>query len=126
MAGRRARSDEPMNDLSVLFSLTGRVAVITGGAGLLGVRHAEAIASVGGIPVIADIDGGRGCEVAKNLATRYRVPASALQVDITSASSVRELTKTVLDRHERIDILVNNAANNPKVEAGASVAWSRF
>ncbi len=37
------------------FSLKDRVAIITGGAGLLGVRHAEAIAAVGGIPVLADI-----------------------------------------------------------------------
>lgn len=41
------------------FSLEGRVAIITGGAGLLGVRHAEAIASAGGIPVLADIRPGQ-------------------------------------------------------------------
>ena len=37
--------------------LAGRVAVITGGAGLLGVRHAQAIAELGGIPVLFDLDG---------------------------------------------------------------------
>ena len=37
------------------FSLKDRVAIITGGAGLLGVRHAEAIAAAGGVPVLADI-----------------------------------------------------------------------
>ena len=37
------------------FDLTGRVAIITGGAGLLGLRHAQAIAEMGGIPVLVDI-----------------------------------------------------------------------
>jgi len=38
-----------------LFDLTGRVAVITGGAGFMGPKHAEVIAKYGGIPVIVDL-----------------------------------------------------------------------
>ena len=38
------------------FSLRGRVAIITGGAGLLGIQHAEAIAEAGGIPILWDIN----------------------------------------------------------------------
>ena len=38
-----------------LFDLTGRVAVITGGAGFMGPKHAEVIANYGGIPVIVDL-----------------------------------------------------------------------
>ena len=41
------------------FDLAGRIAVITGGAGLLGFQHASAIASAGGIPVLVDLDGAR-------------------------------------------------------------------
>ncbi len=41
--------------LSELFSLKGRVAVITGGAGLLGIKHAEIIAEAGGTPVLIDL-----------------------------------------------------------------------
>ena len=52
------------------FSLTARVAVITGGAGLLGVRHAEAIAEAGGIAVIVDIDGAAAEARAAELAGR--------------------------------------------------------
>ena len=39
------------------FSLSGRVAIVTGGAGLLGLEHAKAIAAANGIPVLADIRG---------------------------------------------------------------------
>ena len=38
------------------MDLTGRVAVITGGAGLLGRKHAEAVAEMGAVPVLVDID----------------------------------------------------------------------
>ena len=39
-----------------LFGLHGRVAIITGGGGMLGYQHAAAIAGFGGIPVLLDID----------------------------------------------------------------------
>ena len=38
------------------FQLTNKVAIITGGVGLLGIKHAEAIAEMGGIPILLDID----------------------------------------------------------------------
>ena len=52
------------------FSLAGRVAIITGGAGLLGVRHGEAIAAAGGVAILADVRGAeaeaRAAEIAAN------------------------------------------------------------
>jgi NAD(P)-dependent dehydrogenase (short-subunit alcohol dehydrogenase family) len=107
------------------FSLTGRVAIITGGAGLLGVRHAEAIAAAGGIPVIADLRGAAALSCAEKIATTHGVPALGVEVDITSVASVESLLTTVKARLGRVDILVNNAANNPKVE-GSGKDFSRF
>lgn len=78
-----------------LFDLTGRVAIITGGCGLLGKKHVEAITYAGGIPVIADIVEG---------------------IDITKEDIVEKLLADTLSKYGRIDILINNAANNPKVE----------
>jgi NAD(P)-dependent dehydrogenase (short-subunit alcohol dehydrogenase family) len=103
------------------FSLTGRVAIVTGGAGLLGVRHAEAIAGAGGVPVLADIRGGDAGVRASEIATAYGVPAMGVECDVTRPESIEALRQVVLDRLGRLDILVNNAANNPKVEMpGAS------
>ncbi len=98
------------------FSLTGRVAIVTGGAGLLGIRHAEAIASAGGIPVIADIDGAAASAAAERIASACGVSALGIAVDITQEASVTQLRDRVLDTYGRIDVLVNNAANNPRVE----------
>ena len=101
------------------FSLTGRVAVITGAAGLLGVRHAEAIAAAGGIPVLADLRDDAAKAAAADIASRFGVAALGAGVDITDEASVDSLLRTVMQTYGRVDILVNNAANNPKVEDGA-------
>jgi NAD(P)-dependent dehydrogenase (short-subunit alcohol dehydrogenase family) len=101
----------------VNFSLEGRVAIITGGAGLLGVRHAEAIAAAGGVPVIADIRHEDAEARADEIAGASGGRCLGLGCDVTSASSIETLLDVVLTRLGRVDILVNNAANNPKVEA---------
>jgi len=109
-----------------LFDLTGRVAIITGGAGLLGEQHATAIAAAGGIPVLLDVDGEAAERKARTLADTFGVAASALAVDITQPSAVRAALNEVLSRYQRVDILLNNAANNPKQENTAETEWSRL
>ena len=99
------------------YSLAGRVAIITGGAGFLGVRHAQAIAAAGGIPIVADVRSEEAEARAADVAAAFDVPAIGIGCDITRQDAVETLLRTVLDRLGRVDILVNNAANNPKVEA---------
>src|SRR5438105_5063253 len=111
--------------MSELFDLTGRVAVITGGAGLLGRKHAEALASAGGIPVLADLDATGAERVAAEIADEYGVAAAGERVDVTDEAEVVGLLERVLARHGRVDILVNNAANDPKVGSGGAPGWAR-
>ena len=99
------------------YSLRGRVAVITGGAGFLGLHHAQAIAAAGGIPVLADVRSEAAEARAAVVSAAFDVPAIGIGCDITREDAVETLLRTVLDRFGRVDILVNNAANNPKVEA---------
>jgi NAD(P)-dependent dehydrogenase (short-subunit alcohol dehydrogenase family) len=107
-----------------LFDLTGRVAAITGGAGLMGMQHAEVIAAHGGIPVLVDV--AAADEKAAGLAQRHKTEAMACRCDITQPASVRELLDKILARFGRLDILINNAANNPKMESSAEVNFSRL
>jgi NAD(P)-dependent dehydrogenase (short-subunit alcohol dehydrogenase family) len=109
-----------------LFKLDGRVAVITGGGGLLGVRHATAIASAGGIPVLVDIAEDRAHEAARALSAAHGVEALGLGCDITSPQAVEAMCVRVIERFKRVDILINNAANNPKMEAQTGVEFSRL
>jgi NAD(P)-dependent dehydrogenase (short-subunit alcohol dehydrogenase family) len=108
------------------FDLSGRVAVITGAAGLLGVRHANAIASAGGIPVLVDIAEDRAKEAAGTLEVSHGVEALGLGCDITSEESVARMCARVIERFGRVDILINNAANNPKVERRTGPEFSRL
>jgi NAD(P)-dependent dehydrogenase (short-subunit alcohol dehydrogenase family) len=114
---------KPIKDM---FDLTGRTAVITGGAGLLGVKHAEAIALAGGSPVLVDIAGDAARERARQISDEHGVVALGVACDITRPKEVQALLQRVLDETGRIDILINNAANNPKAEAAGDEAWSRL
>ena len=98
--------------------------MITGGAGLMGMQHAEVIAAHGGIPVLVDVV--CGCAKAADLSRRHHVPAKALRCDITQPGSVRNLLKEILTNFGRVDILINNAANNPKMENSSEVNFSRL
>ncbi len=115
-----------MADTRDLFDLSGRIAVVTGGAGLLGEQHAEAIASAGGIPVLVDVAAERADALAVRIRERHRVEAAAVRADVTSEAEVRALRDELLARYGRIDILVNNAANDPKVEAQGGLEGSRL
>jgi NAD(P)-dependent dehydrogenase (short-subunit alcohol dehydrogenase family) len=113
-------------DVESLFDLTDRVAVITGGSGLLGYKHAEVIAAAGGTPVLVDLTDTEPAAKAKRLERIYGVKALGCAADITSAAQVTAMLVTVLERFGTVDILINNAANNPKVDATANPAWSRL
>jgi len=99
-----------------LFSLTDRVAVVTGAAGLLGRRHCAALAAAGAHVVATDLDQLACEEIAAGLARDHGNEALGQAADITRPDSVRALLAAVLDRFGRLDVLVNNAAINEKVE----------
>jgi len=115
-----------MEQVKDLFDLTGRVAVITGGNGLLGRQHAEAIAGAGGIPVLADIRANEVDQKSREWKEHFGEQAFAIQTDITDPKSVKDLLVAVLVKFDRIDILINNAANNPKMENNSEVEFSRL
>ena len=100
--------------------------MITGGGGLLGRQHAVAIASAGGVPVLWDcVIDSPGLD-NKSLEATFGSLASVQKVDITSEESVRSAMEEVIARHGKIDILINNAANNPKMENSSGLEFSRL
>ncbi len=108
------------------FDITGRVAIITGGTGLLGQQHAQAIAGAGGIPILADIRLDRIDAKSRDWKLRFGDRACAIQTDVTQPESVKALIDRVLGEYGRVDILINNAANNPKIENTSDVEFSRL
>jgi len=109
-----------------LFDLSGKIAIITGGAGLLGEQHARAIAVAGGIPILVDIAAVRVAEMASRLSDELRSSVPSFAADVTKPNEVKRVLAEVLQRFGRVDILINNAANNPKVEGAEPASFSRF
>ncbi|MCX7054963.1 MAG: SDR family oxidoreductase [Proteobacteria bacterium] len=109
-----------------LFSLEDRVAIVTGGGGMLGYQHAATIAGLGGNVVLLDIDEKALDTNAGRLRSEFGDRILALNTDVTRVESVQESLGQALGRFNRIDILLNNAARNPKFEDSASTNFSRL
>ncbi|MFP6799554.1 MAG: SDR family oxidoreductase [Pseudomonas sp.] len=115
-----------MSSVESLFRLDGRVAVITGGAGLLGYQHAATIAGLGGIPVLLDINAEALAANAARLAEETGCQAMTYVVDITDLQALEAVGQQLLAEHGQVDILINNAARNPKVESAGDKDFSRL
>jgi NAD(P)-dependent dehydrogenase (short-subunit alcohol dehydrogenase family) len=112
--------------LENIFRLDGKIVVITGAAGLLGRKHAEAIACYGGTPILLDLSQQAVTELADELNNKYNVDSVGFVVDITDEEAISNNTNQLIKRFGKIDALVNNAANNPKVEDNSEVNFSRL
>ena len=113
--------------LSDAFDLTDRVVIITGGAGLMGARHANAVAGAGGVPVLLDIDGAGAERRATEVHEAHGGRSMGMRCDITQQDDVRSALDATLASFGRVDVLINNAAIDPKVdETGAVEAASRL
>lgn len=106
--------------------LDGKIAVITGGGGLLGLQHALAIAEAGGKPVLWDINTAAIEENCREISKEYQIECVAMTVDITDFKSVQKGLEDLVSSLGRVDILINNAANDPKIAPGQSLAWGRL
>ena len=99
-----------------MFDLTGRTVLITGGCGQLGKQHAEAILECGGDVILADITSEDKREkIVDELKVKFKSnKVSAVFMDITDKSSIQK----AVDRYVKIDVLINNAGIDPKIEEG--------
>ncbi len=98
------------------FDLTGRVAIITGGAGLLGTDYCHTLAGAGAHVVVADVQGEAAQRLAREVTESQGIEALGLQTDVAQPDSVRAMVQATLDRFGRVDVLVNNAALDPKFD----------
>ena len=102
-----------MSDLksSDLFDLAGKVAVVTGGAGLLGQVFCQALATAGANVAIVDLDKKKAAAAAAKINKAAKQKVLAVECDIASPDSVSSMVKEVVNQLGRIDILINNAAS---------------
>ena len=112
--------------LENIFRLDEKIVVITGATGLLGRKHAEAIACYGGTPILLDLSEDKVTQLADELNHKYNVNSMGFAVDITNENAIKKNAKELIKLFGKIDALVNNAANNPKVEQSSQLNFSRL
>lgn len=107
------------------YSLTGKTALITGGAGMLGVQHAAAILEVGGNVVITDLkqkDLDHALDTLSQSFSKNKIYLHPL--DVTDEKSIQTTLDKLRLEDIRIDILINNAAIDPKVKGDSGLLES--
>lgn len=95
------------------FSLKNKLAVVTGGGGLLGKQFLQALEQAGAFVVALDVNRTKLEEAADQVGTES---VEYLQADITDAASIRSAVEEIVRVHNRLDILVNSAAVDPKFD----------
>lgn len=114
-----------MTNPSSRYDLTGRTALVTGAGGLLGKQHVAALVEVGARVVVTDV-GLAQAEAAVG-ALKQATPSAdliALEINVASLDSVRAANEQLAGRGITVDILVNNAAIDPKVTSSPGVMHS--
>ncbi len=104
------------------FDLEGRTALITGAAGLLGRQHALALLECGATVVLTDV-GVDGLHAANSdMSAQFPAARIITQVmDVSSLTAIRGVAEVLSAKGRRVDILVNNAAIDPKVQGDEGV-----
>jgi NAD(P)-dependent dehydrogenase (short-subunit alcohol dehydrogenase family) len=110
-------------NMSNLFSLKGKTAIVTGALGLIGQQHCRALNEAGASVVVADLNEPKCSEFAKNNLHN----SIGHYLDVTHKESIIRMLKDVLIHYGRVDVLVNNAAINDMFEdPKAAIEQSKF
>jgi 2-dehydro-3-deoxy-D-gluconate 5-dehydrogenase len=94
-----------------VFDLKGRVAIVTGGNGGIGLGMARGLAGAGASVVVAGRNAEKSQAAVRELG-KLGAEALAVTVDVTDEPAVERLVATTRDRFGRVDILINNAGTN--------------
>jgi NAD(P)-dependent dehydrogenase (short-subunit alcohol dehydrogenase family) len=110
-----------------LFSLDGKVALVTGGGSGLGEAIALGFSQAGATVVIADVNDEAAAAVVESVADRPNAP-TAIGVDVTSRASIDALVEDVIGRFGRIDVLVTSAGTSSRhlAEDFPEDVWDRI
>ena len=111
-----------MNKAFKKFDLTGKTALITGAAGLLGVEHAGALLESGATVILTDIGEVGLASASASLSLNHDTARILTHVmDVSQLDSIRAVADELVTSGRRVDILVNNAAIDPKVKGNQGV-----
>lgn len=104
------------------FDLTGRTGLVTGACGLLGIEHSKALLECGATVILTDVNNLRLQEVRQGLMSKFE-PSRILThfMDVTDLASICAVSNWLELQGLRVDVLINNAAIDPKVSGTNSL-----
>jgi len=107
------------------YSLIGKNVLVTGGAGLLGEEHSRAVLESGANLIITDIDKIQLAALTSNLLHEYSESnITPYILDVSQESNIIEVSNKILETQGGVDVLINNAAIDPKVKNDSSLLES--
>ena len=109
-----------------LYDIKGRTAVITGAAGLLGIEHSIALADIGANIIMTDINEEDLKKASQKVFQETNFMPQIYCMDVTSEESIKFVSSDIKNNLQRVDILINNAAIDPKVDRGSIIQSSRL
>ena len=110
-----------MNHSSLGNFYSNKISIVTGATGLLGKEHCKALAEIGHSVVVTDIDKTSVDRYVAELNNLY--PSNqflGIVMDVTNENSIQDCLNSILKKFNKIDVLVNNAAIDPKVSKDSS------
>lgn len=113
-------------NLESLFSLKGKIAVVTGGSRGVGAMIAEGFVSAGARVYISARDGD-ACELTARDLNRYPGECIAFPGDVSSITGIETLVAALTEREESVEILVNNAGTiwNERFDQFSVEGWDK-
>ncbi|MGI0010418.1 MAG: SDR family oxidoreductase [Nitrosopumilaceae archaeon] len=103
-----------VKSVNELFSLKNKTVILTGSAGRLGERFAHVLSGAGANVVLVDMEKKENKKLENKLMCLYHTKPTSFNADITLRSEVMKLTKIVLSKYKKIDVLINNAHFVPR------------
>src|SRR5699024_5617707 len=105
-----------------MFDLTGKVALVTGGANGIGQGIVKTLAKAGAKVMVCDVDKEAGEETAKEVGGEFH------KLDVTDKDNAEQVVQDILAKHDRIDILAANAGIYPEmiIEDKTKEDWSKI
>lgn len=97
-------------DYHKLFNLKNKVAVVTGGAGIIGEQFCNGLSQFGADVAIIDTNIEKAADLASLLSSKFGIRSTSYSCDVSNPMSVRSTINSILNDFGRIDILHNNAA----------------
>jgi NAD(P)-dependent dehydrogenase (short-subunit alcohol dehydrogenase family) len=116
-----------MKEVKNKFDLTNKTALITGSAGLLGIEHAKALLETGANVILTDLNKDDlvvACDNLKRDEAKGHIFYHVM--DVTEQESIAEISNTLSSDGVRVDILINNAAIDPKVKENETKEMTRL